>query len=174
MHDEEEKDVSCTQNDEFDFQILKLTDAFYKAYPHKQYPEILMKKQRGYNCLLIQSHYDYFICIPFRSNIIHTSAFLFKGTQRSQKHRSGLDYTKTIIIKNPEHIESTDAMIDKDEYMKTVKYIKKITNEVLNYIDKYVLHMNKIKLMNSKEFNKKYGMTTLKYFHKELEINEEV
>ena len=174
MHDEEEKDVPCTQNDEFDFQILKLTDAFYTAYPHKQYPEILMKNQRGYNCLLIQSYYGYFICIPFRSNIYHTSSFIFKGTQRSKTHKSGLDYSKTIIVKNPDYITSEEAMIDKDEYMKTYKYIKRIKREILNYVDKYVLHMNKTKLMNPKEFNKKYGMTTLKYFHKELEINEEV
>ena len=37
---------------ENDYQILKLTDAFYKAYPNPPYREILKKKQRAYNCLL--------------------------------------------------------------------------------------------------------------------------
>ena len=35
---------------ENDYQILKLTDAFYKAYPNPPYREILKKKQRAYNC----------------------------------------------------------------------------------------------------------------------------
>ena len=49
---------------ENDYQILKLTDVFYQAYPNPPYKEILKKNQRAYNCLLFQSHYDYFICIP--------------------------------------------------------------------------------------------------------------
>ena len=50
---------------ENDYQILKLTNAFYSAYPNPPYTEILKKNQRVYNCLLFQSHYDYFICIPY-------------------------------------------------------------------------------------------------------------
>ena len=114
------------KRDDVDFQVLKLTDLFYDTYSSKKYPEILVKKQRGYNCLLIQSHYDYFICVPFRSDIRHKYAFLFKDTVRSKKHSSGLDYTKSIIVKNPDYITSYDALIDKDEYMKTQKYIDKI------------------------------------------------
>lgn len=49
---------------ENDYQILKLTNDFYNDYPNPPYKEILEKKQRAYNCLLFQSHYDYFICIP--------------------------------------------------------------------------------------------------------------
>lgn len=158
--------------DDVDFQVLKLTDLFYDTYPSKKYPEILVKKQRGYNCLLIQSHYDYFICVPFRSDIRHKYAFLFKDTVRSKKHSSGLDYTKSIIVKNPDYITSYDAVIDKDEYMKTQKYIDKIKEEVLKYIDEYVLHMNNIKVMDQREFLRKYKMSTLKYFHTELQIKE--
>lgn len=33
----------------FDFQILRLTDKFYKNYPQREYPELLEKKGRGYN-----------------------------------------------------------------------------------------------------------------------------
>ena len=56
---------------ENDYQILKLTNAFYSAYPNPPYTEILKNNQRAYNCLLFQSHYDYFICIPYRSEITH-------------------------------------------------------------------------------------------------------
>lgn len=34
---------------ENDYQILKLTEDFYKAYPNPPYREILKKKQRAYN-----------------------------------------------------------------------------------------------------------------------------
>ena len=40
-----------------DYQILRLTDAFYNAYPNPPYIEILKKKKRAYNCLLFQTHY---------------------------------------------------------------------------------------------------------------------
>lgn len=35
---------------ENDFQILKLTDRFYKAYPNVSYKEILKKGERPYKC----------------------------------------------------------------------------------------------------------------------------
>ena len=73
---------------ENDYQILKLTDAFYKAYPNPPYREILKKKQRAYNCLLFQTHYNYFICIPYRTEISHRYAFHFTNTLRAKKHKS--------------------------------------------------------------------------------------
>ena len=42
---------------ESDYQILKLTDVFYREYPNPLYNEILKKNNRAYNCLLFQSHY---------------------------------------------------------------------------------------------------------------------
>lgn len=158
---------------EYDFQILRLTDNFYEHYPHKLYPEILIKKQRGYNCLLVQSHYDYFICIPYRSDIRHPYAFHFKNTRRSQQHLSGLDYTKAVIIQNPDYISATGALIDKDEYIKTLKFIEQIRDGILEYVDDYVLHMTKVKSLSPAEFRRKYALSTLKYFHKELHIIDE-
>lgn len=154
----------------FDFQILKLTKDFYKCYDKENFPEILLKSGRSYNCLLIQSHYGYFICIPYRSEINHSFAFKFKNTKRSKKHNSGLDYTKIIIVNNPEYISSKSSIIDKDEYMKTKKFINVIKNEAISYIDDYVNHMNKTKILKKKEFDRKYMCCTLKYFHHELNI----
>ena len=101
---------------ENDYQILKLTNAFYSAYPNPPYTEILKKNQRAYNCLLFQSHYDYFICIPYRSEITHKYAYHFISTERSKLHRSGLDYSKIVIIDRTDYIDSIDAIIDKDEF----------------------------------------------------------
>ena len=68
---------------ENDYQILKLTDAFYQAYPNPPCREILKKQQRAYNCLLFQSHYGYFICVPYRSkSIINTHITLKRQADR--------------------------------------------------------------------------------------------
>ena len=40
---------------ENDYQILKLTEDFYKAYPNPPYREILKKKQRAYNVCFFSS-----------------------------------------------------------------------------------------------------------------------
>lgn len=83
---------------ENDCHILRLTDEFYHAYPNPPYKEILKKKHRAYNCLLFQSHYDYFICIPYRTEIRHPYVFHFTTTVRSKVHKSGLDYSKIVMI----------------------------------------------------------------------------
>ena len=71
---------------ENDYQILKITDDFYRAYPNPPYIEILKKTQRTYNCLLFQIHNDYFICILYRTEITHNNTFHFKCTVRSRTH----------------------------------------------------------------------------------------
>lgn len=85
---------------EIDYAVYSLSDEFYEKYPNPPYKELLKKKERGYACLLIQSHYGYFICIPYRTEISHKYAYYFRKSSRSQEHRSGLDYTKIAIIKD--------------------------------------------------------------------------
>ena len=155
---------------ENDYQILKLTDAFYKAYPNPPYREILKKKQRAYNCLLFQTHYNYFICIPYRTEISHRYAFHFTNTLRAKKHKSGLDYSKIVIIEKSEYIDSTDAIIDKDEFNKTMVNLGRIKKESLNFVEDYIAHMKGEKPLHKKEFDRGYGFSPLKYFHKELGI----
>lgn len=106
---------------ENDYQILRLTDCFYATYSNPPYIEILEKKQRAYNCLLFQSHYDYFICVPYRTEIRHRYAFRFHTSERSRMHKSGLDYTKIVIITKAEYIDCTNAIIDKDEFNETLE-----------------------------------------------------
>ena len=101
---------------ESDYQILKLTKLFYQKYPNPPFTEIVNKNNRAYNCLLFQSHYDYYICVPYRTEISHKYAFRFKKSKRSKIHKSGLDYTKIIIVSNGDFIDGKDVLIDKDEY----------------------------------------------------------
>ena len=155
---------------ENDYQILKLTDDFYNTYPNPPFKEILKKKQRAYNCLLFQSHYDYFICIPYRTEISHPYAFHFTTTARSKAHKSGLDYSKIVIIAKTDYIDSTDAIIDKDEFNETMINLERIKKEAFDYVEEYVEHVKGIKQLHQREFDRKYGFSPLKYFHKELGI----
>ena len=155
---------------ESDYQILKLTDVFYREYPNPLYNEILKKNNRAYNCLLFQSHYDYFICIPYRSEISHKYAFHFTNTTRSKEHKSGLDYSKIVIITKTDYIDSVDAIIDKDEFKETMVNLKQIKKEALDFVGDYVLHMKGIKMLHEREFERRYGFSSLKYFHRELGI----
>lgn len=156
---------------ENDYQILRLTDLFYKRYPNPPRNEILKKQNRAYNCLLFQTHYNYFICIPYRSEITHSFAYLFKKSIRSKKHKSGLDYTKILIVDKTEYLDNKDALIDKDEFNETVKNLDKIKQDALEYVENYISHIKGNKPMHPAEFKRKYGFSTLQYFHKELGLN---
>ena len=107
-----------------DYQILKLTEHFYNAYPNPPYREVLKKNQRAYNCLLFQTHYDFFICIPYRTEIHHpTDAIVDKD-----------EYNETMI--NLERIKK-DALDYVEEYMECMNgkesYIKKCLIENMDF-----------------------------------------
>ena len=55
--------------------------------------------------------------------------------------------------------------------MKTVKYIHRIKDEAVSYVDGYVNHIKNIKAIEKEVFDRKYGRSTLKYFHHELGIS---
>lgn len=158
-------------NDPFDYQVLNLTQQFYNDFPSPPYTEIMHKERRPYGCLLIQSHYGYFICIPYRSHIKHKYSYKFKRSVRSQKTSSGLDYSKIIIIKNNNYIGRADAVIDQDEYNETRDNIEYIKHDAQQYIDDYVKQMQgKVLKYDKREFQRIYEYSTLKYFHQELGI----
>ena len=155
---------------ENDYQILKLTPLFYEKYLKPSHTEILQKNSRAYNCLLFQTHYDYFIAVPYRSEITHKYAYHFKYSKRSRKHKSGLDYTKIVILDKTEYLDTKDAIIDKDEYNETVKNFETIKEQVLKYVEDYIGQQKGEKVLDEKEFQRRYRFSTLKYFHKELGI----
>lgn len=158
-------------NDSFDYQILNLTQQFFADYPSPPYDEIIRKPGRPYNCLLIQSHYGYFICIPYRSHINHKHAYKFKNSVRSQRTKSGLDYSKIVIITNSIYLSTANAIVDKDEFVETREKIEYIKNDAQRYIDDYVAYkMGCRKKYDKKEFLRIYQYSTLQYFHKELGI----
>lgn len=157
--------------DPFDCQVLNLTQQFYNDYPDPPYKEILRKNNRPYNCLLIQSHYGYFICIPYRSHINHKYAYKFKKSVRSKRVKSGLDYSKIVIVIDSKYIGNTSAIVDKDEYDETRDNIEYIKADSQRYIDDYIGFMMKQSTKyDSREFARIYQYSTLKYFHSELGV----
>ena len=151
-------------------EIHQLTPQFFIDYPSAQYPELMHKQGRPYNCLLIDLHMDYCICIPFRSEIQHKNAYMFKQSVRSQRKKSGLDYSKTVIVTDDRYFSTANAVIDRDEYLETSANIKRITSEIVRYVDDYIAHVTGNITLHSRDFSRRYSYSTLKYFHKELGI----
>ena len=129
------------------------------------------KQGRPYTCLLIESHHDYFICVPFRSYITHKNAFLFTKTSRSRKTKSGLDYSKIAIIKDNNYFDSiTTAIVDQDEYTEMLRNISAIVEEANDYVNTYIKHINGTSPLHPRTFARKYQYSTLPYFHDILGI----
>ncbi len=152
----------------YDHQVLRLTEAFYNDYPNKEYGEILKKAERPYNCLLIQTAYEYFICVPYRTEISHGYAYKFTRSKRSRRHRSGLDYTKIVIVAKQEYLDTSPALVDADEYKETMMNIERIAREAHTFVEQYVRHWNGEQVLHPSEFKRRYQFSPLKYFHKEL------
>ena len=95
---------------------------------------MLKKQKRAYNCLLFQTHYNYFICIPYRSEISHSFSYLFKKSKRSKQHSAGLDYTKILesVKKTGKVVMASDACA-RGSFLDDVA--KNITELAFDYLD---------------------------------------
>ena len=156
---------------DYGYEILKLSSQFYNAYPKPPYNEILDNRNRPYNCILFQTRYDCFVCVPYRTEISHPYAYKFSGSKRAVLHNSGLDYTKMVIINNLNYISSDKAIVDQDEYVETVINIVRIKNEAIDFLNKYIDHLNGINILHPREFSRRYSYSPIKYFHSELRLD---
>lgn len=148
-----------------DVKIYQLSEAFLRAYPSAEYPELMYKRGRPYSCLLIDLHMEYRICIPYRSSIHHKNAFLFTGTERSRRTKSGLDYSKMVLIREDSYLDDRNVVVDQDEYRETIQNIRKIAGQAVDYLDGYIHHVDGTKPLHPKNFARKYQYSTLPYFH---------
>lgn len=151
---------------DYDSELSLLSQKFMQDYPPTTYPELMHKQGRPYTCLLIDSQDDYFICVPFRSFISHKNAFMFTGSLRSQRSKSGLDYSKTVIIQDTDYLDtSTTAIVDRDEYTELMKNLSTIVLEANHYVNTYIRHVTGISLLHPRVYSRKYQYSTLPYFH---------
>lgn len=153
----------------YDYEIKKLSEQFYKDYPHDQYQEILTKEGRSYDVVLFEIDYlaDCYVCVPFRTEMKHNNGYKFKFSDRSKKHQSGLDFSKLVIVSKDDYIGDSSTI---DEYKELEKQEDYIHNDLEKYIQDYVEHVKGHVPLHIKQFERKYKYSTLKYFHKELGI----
>ena len=145
-------------------EINQLSEEFLQAYPAAQYPELMCKQGRPYSCLLLDLDFGYTICIPYRSSIRHKNAFLFTGTERSRRTRSGLDYSKMVLIQKKSYLNGKNVVVDQDEYNETIRNIQRIAGEAVAYIEDYVGHANGTRPLHPRAYERKYQFSTLPYF----------
>ena len=155
----------------YDSNIKKLSKSFYDNYPKEIYPEIMQKTERSYDVVIFELEIlkDCYICVPFRSEMKHKNGYSFKNSERSKTHKSGLDFSKLVIIKKKEYI-GNDSVIDKDEFKEFIRKKDFIHKNLEKYICDYIHHVKNEKVLHRKEFDRKYKYSTLKYFHNELNI----
>lgn len=150
---------------EYDFQVLKLTQEFYNKYTNPPYVEIETKENRRYNCLLIQTHYDYFICVPFRSRVKHKYAYHFTKSERSKRGKSALDYSKIVIINTTDYIDKEQGIVDSDEYTEMMQHKDKIVRDAIRYVEDYIAFKKQdLGCISVQEYNRRYRFSTLPYF----------
>lgn len=86
------------------------------------------------------------------------------------KSKSGLDYTKIVLIKDEKYFDDKKAIVDQDEYNEVQIHLGEIVEEAVNYVNGYIAHVEKIEEMHPREFERKYKYSTLPYFHDILKI----
>lgn len=60
------------------------------------------------------------------------------------------------------------AIVDKDEFNETSAHINSIKDEIIDFIEKYIKHVNGTNPLHNREFTRRYRFSTLPYFHAEL------
>ena len=70
----------------------------------------------------------------------------------------------------PGNIDTKDALIDKDEFKETIKYLDRIKEEAMTFVEEYVQHVSGSRKMDPREFKRRYTYSPLIYFHQELGI----
>lgn len=149
------------------YKLNYLTAEFYNQYNSAEYPEIENKSNRPYMVMLIQIENNTF-AIPFRTNVKHNNCYKFENSSRPTDSITGLDYSKAVIVNESKYIGAA-ARINDMEYTELDANYHIIMKQFASFVKNY------IKFANGKlnEYQaKKYKYTTLKYFHKELGIDE--
>lgn len=149
--------------------ILKLTSQFYQDYPKDKYPEILRKNDRPYDVAIMKLYKDKYVCVPFRSDMRHHNGYEFRNYDRNKHIRSGLDFSKLIILEDETYFDCVGG-VDEIERKEFYDNIVMIHHQVIQYINTYLHHMTGRKLLNKHTFDRKYKYSTLNYFHNEMQI----
>lgn len=149
---------------QYEYEIKQLSKAFYDDCHKNSWNEVLEKEKRSYNCIVIETYYDFFICIPFRTEMNHKNGYHFKNSIRSKTHKSGIDYSKMVLIDNSDYISDSAGIIDPDEYKEFVQNEEKIISDSVNYLKDYIDFSNGESKLSAEANKRKFGYTSLCHF----------
>lgn len=136
-----------------------LTTEFYNDFIECK--EILKKENRPYTIYLLELN-NLTFAIPIRHNIKHNHSI---KTLKNQ----GLDFTKSVIITKKEYIGENKVFIDEKEYQILYPKAYLIKTKLETYIEAYKKAYKRQDIPRNKKLCE---MSTLQYFHKELDIKE--
>lgn len=146
-------------------ELKRLTNKFYSTYNRIDYPNILRKINRSYSVYKIEIEGINY-CIPVKTNIKHSSSFLFKDSSRRKVgERPGLDFKYSVVVRDESFI-GEDGVIDRIESKFIEQNKEKIIYQYLRYIKDYKKYVSNpiSKFWNSWRFSH----TSLEYFWDEM------
>ena len=149
------------------YKLNYLSADFYTDYKSTDYPEIENKANRPYMVMLIKIENNTF-AVPFRTNVPHNNCYKFKTSTRPTNSVTGIDYTKAVIANDSKYI-GAPAQINNKEYVELNNNYGFIINQFKKFVADYIKYANSEKRYYA---SKKFQYTTLKYFHKELGIEQ--
>jgi len=143
----------------------RLSKAFYTQY--KNCEEILAKNERPYYVLLLEID-NLTYAIPLRSHITHQYCYI---ADSSKNQRSGLDYSKSIVITDTDkYIDPSPVTIRQHEFnvLKKKEYL--IKKQFSSYVKLYKKEIQRRQNNKALPVSSLCRYSTLKYFHKELKL----
>lgn len=149
------------------YQLRRLSERFYSKYNEIEYPEIERKNERPYVVVLVKINMNTF-ALPFRTNIKHNACYKFKCSGRKTNYMTGLDFSKAVVVNDEKYIGDR-AFIDNKEFMELENRYYFIISKFKKYLSNYYRYINGE--LQGRDAAK-YKYTTLRYFHKELEIKK--
>ena len=73
-----------------------------------------------------------------------------------------------VIINDDRYISSGTCVIDQDEYREAMQHLNIIVHDALCYLDNYIHYIHGTSSITAQEFQRRYGRSTLPYFHAQL------
>lgn len=146
-------------------ELKRLTNKFYSTYNRIDYPNILRKINRSYSVYKVEIEGINY-CIPVKTNIKHSSSFLFKDSgRRKVGERPGLDFKYSVVVRDESYI-GEDGVIDRIESKFIEQNKEKIIYQYLRYIKDYKKYVSNpiSKFWDSWRFSH----TSLEYFWDEM------
>lgn len=152
-------------------ELKRLTNKFYSTYNRNDYPNVLRKINRSYSVYKVEIEGINY-CIPVKTNIKHSSSFLFKDSSRRKVgERPGLDFKYSVVVRDESYI-GEDGVIDRIESKFIEQNKEKIIYQYLRYIKDYKKYVSNpiSKFWDSWRFSH----TSLEYFWDEMgfEVND--